>query len=61
MGPANRRAIDFTIRFEKCQYVKSVDDEVAEGEDEDSVVFVIKHLVVCSCCSSNFRNDCLPI
>lgn len=61
MGQDSRRVIDLSIRFEKCQYIQSVDDEVAEDEDEHSVL-LIKHLrvVVCSCCSSSFSNNFLP-
>lgn len=42
----------FSVRFEKCQYVKSFDDEVAEDEDEDSVL-AMKHFVVFKICPSD--------
>lgn len=47
----------FSVRFEKCQYVKAYDDEVAEDEDSESVL-ALKHLVVFKICPSDECESC---
>ena len=47
----------FSVRFEKCQYVKAYDDELAEDEDSDTVL-AMKHLVVFKLCPSDECGTC---
>jgi hypothetical protein len=47
---------DFSVRFERCQYVKSFDDELAE--ENAASVLAIKHFVVYKLCPSNECSTC---
>jgi len=42
----------YSVRFEKCQYVKMYDDEVAEDEDSDSPL-ALKHFVLYKLCPTS--------
>jgi hypothetical protein len=42
---------DFTLRFEKCQFVKMFDDALAQDQDADSPL-ALKHFVVFKLCDS---------
>lgn len=66
MGTSMRRLDDgyyeydlssYSIRFGKCQYVKTFDDEIAEDEDSDTV-FALKHFVVYRLCPSDECETC---
>ena len=46
----------FSLRFDKCQYVKTFDDELAEEEDAETVL-ALKHFVVFSLCPSDKCNS----
>ena len=48
---------EFSLRFDKCQYVKMFDDELAEDEDSDSPLSV-KHFVVFRLCPSDECGSC---
>lgn len=47
----------FGVRFERCQYVKMFDDELAEDEDADTVL-ALKHFVVYKLCPEDECNSC---
>ena len=47
---------DFSLRFEKCQYVKMFDDELAQDEESDSPL-ALKHFVVSRLCPSDSCED----
>jgi hypothetical protein len=47
----------FSLHFEKCQYVKSFDDEIAENEDYEGV-FATQHFVVFKMCPSDECDTC---
>lgn len=46
----------FSIRFEKCQYVKSFNDEIAEDEDTEGIL-ATQHFVVFQLCPSDSCDD----
>jgi hypothetical protein len=48
---------EFSLRFDRCQYVKMFDDEMAEDEDSDSPL-VIKHFAVFRLCPSDDCESC---
>jgi len=47
----------FGVRFERCQYVKMFDDELAEDE-ESSTVLALKHFVVYKLCPLDECDTC---
>ena len=47
----------YSVRFEKCQFVKSYDDEFAGDEDNDSPL-ATKHFVVYRLCPTNSCESC---
>jgi len=47
----------FSIRFEKCQFVKSYDDEFAQDADYDSVL-AMKHFVFYKMCPTDECQSC---
>jgi len=47
----------YSVRFEKCQFVKSYDDEMAQDEDSDSPL-ATKHFVVYRLCPSDACETC---
>jgi len=47
----------YSIRFGKCQYVKTFDDDIAEDEESDTV-FAVKHFVVYRLCPSDECETC---
>jgi len=47
----------YEIKFEKCQFVKSYDDELAE-EEESSTVLASKHFIVFRLCPSGYCSNC---
>lgn len=48
---------NFSVRFDKCQYVKMYDDELAEDEEEDSPL-ALKHFVIFRLCPSAACGAC---
>jgi len=48
---------DFSLRFERCQFVKMFDDDLAEDEDSDSPL-ALKHFVVFRLCPSDSCSEC---
>jgi hypothetical protein len=58
----------YSIKFQKCQFVKAYDDELAEDEDSTTVL-ATKHFVIfrlcpqgsCSSCSSNYGEYLLDL
>jgi hypothetical protein len=48
---------DFSLRFEKCQFVKMYDDEIAQDEDSDSPL-ALKHFVVYRLCPTDSCSSC---
>ena len=48
---------DFSVRFERCQYVKAYDDELAEAEGSETVL-AMKHFVVYKLCPSDSCGSC---
>ena len=47
----------YSVRFEKCQFVKTFDDEMAQDEDSDSPL-ATKHFVVYRLCPSDACDSC---
>lgn len=47
----------FSVRFEKCQYVKMYDDDLAEDEDADSPL-ALKHFAVFRLCPTDSCSTC---
>jgi hypothetical protein len=47
---------EFSLRFEKCQYVKTFDDDLAQDEDSESPL-ALKHFVVYRLCPSDSCSD----
>lgn len=47
----------FSLRYEKCQYVKTFVDELAEDEDADSPL-ATKHFVVYRLCPTDYCDTC---
>jgi len=47
----------FSIRYEKCQYVKMFDDEIAEDRNADSP-FALKHFVIYKLCPTSNCDTC---
>merc|ERR1711971_444387 len=47
----------YSLKFQKCQFVKSYDDELAEEEDARTVL-ATKHFVVFRLCPSNSCDSC---
>jgi len=48
----------FNIRFEKCQFVKMFDDEMAENNEEYDTVLATKHFVVYKMCPKDECENC---
>lgn len=49
----------FSVKFDKCQYVKMYDDELAQDEDNDSPL-ALKHFVLYKLCpSEDCPNNCV--
>ena len=48
---------EYSVRFGKCQYVKTFDDDFAEDEDSETV-FALKHFVVFRLCPSDQCDTC---
>merc|ERR1712151_1036238 len=47
----------YSLKFQKCQFVKAYDDELAENEDAETVL-ATKHFVVFRLCPSNSCDSC---
>jgi len=47
----------YSLKFQKCQFVKSYDDELAENEDAETVL-ATKHFVIFRLCPSNSCSSC---
>lgn len=47
----------YSLKFQKCQFVKAYDDELAENEDAGTVL-ATKHFVVFRLCPSNSCDSC---
>lgn len=47
----------FSLKFEKCQFIKAYDDEVAENEEYDTVL-ATKHFVVFKLCPGDTCSSC---
>merc|ERR1712187_956050 len=47
----------YSLKFQKCQFVKAYDDERAENEDAETVL-ATKHFVVFRLCPSNSCDSC---
>jgi len=47
----------YSLKFQKCQFVKAYDDELAENEDAGTVL-ATKHFVVFRLCPSNSCESC---
>lgn len=47
----------YEIKFQKCQFVKAYDDELAEDEDS-STVLATKHFVIFKLCPANSCSTC---
>jgi hypothetical protein len=47
----------YSVKFEKCQFVKAYDDELAEDEDSDTVL-ATKRFVVFRLCPDNSCSSC---
>ena len=47
----------FSVRYEKCQYVRAYDDDIAADEDSDSPL-AMKHFVLFRLCSSDDCEKC---
>merc|ERR1739848_916436 len=47
----------YSLKFQKCQFVKAYDDELAEDEDAETVL-ATKHFVVFRLCPSNSCDSC---
>lgn len=47
----------YEVKFEKCQFVKAYDDELAEDEDSKTVL-ATKHFVVFRLCPANSCSSC---
>jgi len=48
---------NYSLKFQKCQFVKAYDDELAENEDARTVL-ATKHFVVFRLCPSNSCGSC---
>lgn len=48
---------EYSVRFGKCQYVKTFDEEVAQDADSNTV-FAVKHFVVFRLCPSDECDKC---
>ena len=52
---------EFSLRFDRCQYVKMFDDELAQDEESDSPL-AIKHFAVFRLCPSDTcSSSCSPV
>lgn len=48
---------DYSIHFDKCQYVKTYDDDIAENKESDSPL-ATKHFVLFRLCPTNICEQC---